>query len=69
MHPPKLNMAVILSSPEWREQYQAAIRRLLPDASGETIDPDNDLVMQGRMMGHTPEQCAEFIAGYVRAHQ
>ena len=65
----KFNLAMALCpSEEWSQEYRAALLEFLPGASAEAMNPDNDLVMQGRMMGDTPRQCAAFIAAYVKAH-
>ncbi len=65
----KPNLAVAFSTDEWRDEYRAHLLRFLPDASEDALDANNDLVMQGRMIGDTPEQCAAFIAAYVKAHE
>ena len=63
----KFNLAVALTPSEaWRDKYREHLLRILPHASAEALDSDNDLVMQGRMMGDGPEQCAAWIAAYIR---
>jgi hypothetical protein len=55
------NVALAICSDEWRAAYQKKLLELCPTIDPGWLDPNCDLVMQGRMMGETPEQCAEHI--------
>ena len=68
MNDQKPNVALALTpNAAWRERYQARLKTLYPAADAEALDSDNDLAMQSRMFGDTPEQAAECVANEIMA--
>ena len=61
------NVALAISTPEWSERYRRALRQLCKTADDEALDPDNDLAMQSRMMGESPEVAANCVANEIEA--
>jgi hypothetical protein len=68
MNDQKPNVALALTPNDaWRERYQTRLKTLCPAADAESLDSDNDLAMQSRMFGETPEQAAECVANEIIA--
>jgi hypothetical protein len=64
----KPNIALALTpNDEWRTRYQTRLKSLLPKADAESLDSDNDLAMQCRIDGETPEQAAKYVADEIMA--
>ena len=61
------NVALAISTPEWSERYRRALRQLCKTADDEALDPDNDIAMQSRMMGESPEVAASCVANEIEA--
>ena len=61
------NVALAISTPEWSERYRRSLRQLCKTADDESLNPDNDLAMQSRMMGESPEVAANCVANEIEA--
>lgn len=61
------NVALAISTPEWSERYRRSLRQLCKTADDESLNPDNDLAMQSRMMGESPEVAATCVANEIEA--